>query len=240
MSSYPHDPIQAITFDVGGTLIEPWPSVGHIYADVAAKHGSNGLSVASLNHQFANAWRARQHFDYSRAGWAEIVDASFAGLVAVPPSHTFFEELCERFAQPNAWRVFEDVFPSLRSISERGLRLGIISNWDERLRPLLRHLRLESFFEVIVVSCEVGVCKPARAVFQRAVDALGLPPHAILHVGDSLKEDVAGARDAGLQSLLLKRGTGEDQLPENQIRSLAELCEQLLHPHSGIIAPPIE
>ena len=41
--------IRAVTFDVGGTLIEPWPSVGHVYAEVAAQHGWAGLSIEALN-----------------------------------------------------------------------------------------------------------------------------------------------------------------------------------------------
>ncbi len=41
--------IRAVTFDVGGTLIEPWPSVGHVYAEVAARHGVAAIDVATLN-----------------------------------------------------------------------------------------------------------------------------------------------------------------------------------------------
>src|SRR6266542_882226 len=53
---------QAVTFDVGGTLIEPWPSVGHVYADVAASHGLKDISADALNRQFAEAWRALKEF----------------------------------------------------------------------------------------------------------------------------------------------------------------------------------
>src|SRR5262249_44700851 len=49
--------VRAITFDVGGTLIQPWPSVGHIYAEVAAHHGRRDISVEALNRQFAAAWK---------------------------------------------------------------------------------------------------------------------------------------------------------------------------------------
>ena len=64
--------IQAVTFDVGGTLLEPWPSVGHVYAEVAQRHGLPGADAAKLAEQFAAAWRARRGFDYSRAAWSEL------------------------------------------------------------------------------------------------------------------------------------------------------------------------
>src|SRR5512133_1823564 len=62
--------LQAITFDVGGTLLEPWPSVGHVYAEVAARHGLPGLAPEALNRQFHAAWRALPEFHYTRAEWA--------------------------------------------------------------------------------------------------------------------------------------------------------------------------
>src|SRR5262245_28296146 len=131
--------MHAVTFDVGGTLIEPYPSVGHVYADMAAKHGMPELSPAELNRRFVVAWKSLAGFDYSREGWWRMVNATFAGLVRdqEAPSPAFFAALYDRFAEPIAWRVFDDVLPALESLTMRGLKLGLISNWDERLRPLL-------------------------------------------------------------------------------------------------------
>jgi putative hydrolase of the HAD superfamily len=199
-------PIQAVTFDVGGTLIEPWPSVGHIYASVAERHGWPGLSVETLDRQFAGAWRALENFRYTREEWAALVDATFQGLVGTPPSRTFFPELYECFAEAEAWRVFEDVVPVLKALRARKLKLGVISNWDERLLPLLRRLKLHDYFDAVTVSCDVGFAKPSPVIFERAARELALPPGAILHVGDSAAMDVAGARGAGLRATRLQRG----------------------------------
>jgi FMN phosphatase YigB (HAD superfamily) len=57
--------IRAVTFDVGGTLIEVWPSVGHVYAEVAAWHGVKGLSAELSDRRFAAAWRATRQFSHS-------------------------------------------------------------------------------------------------------------------------------------------------------------------------------
>ena len=64
------------------------------------------------------------------------------------------------------------MIPTLDALAARGLKLGVISNWDERLRPLLRRLKLAGYFETIVVSREVRASKPARAIFQHAVRRL--------------------------------------------------------------------
>jgi putative hydrolase of the HAD superfamily len=217
-------PIRAVTFDVGGTLIHVWPSVGHVYAEVAARHGVNGLSPALLDRRFAAAWRAAKQFSHSRSDWAGLVDATFRGLTDRPPSRTFFAELYVRFATPAAWRIFEDVVPTLKALAARGLKLGVISNWDERLRPLLKRLRLAPYFAVMVVSREVGCSKPSGAIFGHAVRKLGLPPEAVLHVGDDRSMDVRGARAAGLSALLLNRTARV--VRAGQIKSLRELCGQ--------------
>jgi len=197
--------IRAITFDVGGTLITPWPSVGHVYAEVAAQNGHSGISAEVLNQQFAAAWNALEGFQHTRLEWAQLVDASFYGLLDPPPSGTFFSSLYDRFAKPDAWHVFRDVAPALAKLKSSGFRLGVISNWDDRLRPLLRALKLDSFFETIVVSCEAGFPKPSCRIYQRAAKELGLQPEQVLHIGDSLEMDFQGAKAAGLQALLLQR-----------------------------------
>jgi putative hydrolase of the HAD superfamily len=214
--------IRAVSFDAGGTLIQVSPSVGHIYVEVAARHGVKGLSAALLNRRFAAAWRAAKRFSYSRSDWTKLVDATFRGLTDRPPSQTFFAKLYARFAEPDAWRVFGDVVSTLEALVARGLKLGVISNWDERLRPLLERLRVASYFEVIVVSREVGCAKPSCAIFEHAVQTLELPPAAVLHVGDDRLMDVGGAQAAGLSALLLNRTARAAK--EGRITSLEELC----------------
>lgn len=220
--------VRAVSFDAGGTLLEPWPSVGHIYAAVAAEHGRPGLAPEVLNRQFAAAWRAQPQFGHTRAEWAALVDQAFRGLVPLPPSESFFPALYERFDDPRSWRIYDDVRPALEELRARGLALALISNWDERLRPLLRRLDLEGYFKEIVVSCEEGCCKPAPQIFAAASARLGLPPAAILHVGDSRTMDVEGARAAGFQALWLRRAMRADSPPsQDEITSLSCLVERL-------------
>lgn len=201
--------IRAITFDVGGTLIEPWPSVGHVYAEVAGRFGVDGVAVETLNQRFATAWRAKLNFDYSQPAWLELVRQTFGEHARALPND-YFPALYERFAEPDAWRVYDDVVPALAELAGRSLRLAVISNWDDRLHVLLERLNLRSFFECVIVSCDAGCTKPSPQIFEAALRKLGLPAGSVLHIGDSLTEDVKGARTAGLRALHLDRaGHGE-------------------------------
>jgi len=217
--------VSAITFDVGGTLIEPWPSVGHVYSEIAARHGVKHVPPELLDSRFKVAWRAQRNFAHARAAWAELVDETFRGLCAEIPSETFFAALYDHFALPEAWRIFDDVLPTLESLAASGVRLGTISNWDERLRILLRRLQLEKYFEASAISCEVGLAKPSPVIFQRAAEAFGLPASSILHVGDSRELDFQGAESAGFQALLLQRNANPSGACV--IASLAELPAKL-------------
>jgi putative hydrolase of the HAD superfamily len=213
-------PIKAVTFDAGGTLIEPWPSVGHIYSRVAATHGIAGASPARLNQRFRIVWRQLSNFDYSRRAWRCVVNETFLGAGTPAPDRDCFDDLYRRFAQPDVWRVFRDVLPTLEALAGRGVRLGIISNWDERLRPLLGRLDLLRHFSEIVVSAEAGVTKPSRRIFELAARRLQVPRESVLHIGDSPSLDFRAARAAGLSSLLLRRGVAPGR---NRISSLLSL-----------------
>jgi len=197
--------IRAVSFDVGGTLIAPWPSVGHIYAEVAARHGWPEVSVETLNRNFARAWKALDQFTYTKPEWAALVKATFSGAIERPPAKRLFSELYERFAQPTAWKTYDDVFPVLDRLKGYGLKLAVISNWDRRLPPLLRRLALHDYFDAIVVSCYARYAKPAPEIFRLAARKLSLSTQSILHVGDSREMDFLGARNAGLKALLLER-----------------------------------
>ncbi|MSU61575.1 MAG: HAD family hydrolase [Pedosphaera sp.] len=215
-----HD-IRAVTFDVGGTLMDPWPSVGHVYAEIAARHGFTGLEPENLTRQFVRAWRSKTSFDYTRAAWAEVVSKTFEQHAEPGRQMPFFDELYERFAEPGVWRVYEDVLPAIEMLIERGVELGLVSNWDERLRPLLRKLKLGRYFRVIIISQEIGFYKPSSVIFHEAARKFTCPASGVLHIGDSEMEDVQGARRAGLQALLLDRRSANPA--PGSISSLREL-----------------
>ncbi len=88
-------------------------------------------------------------------------------------------------------------------------------------------LKIEHWFDAIVISGETRVAKPDRAAFRLALDALALEPAEVWHIGDSLTKDVAGAKGAGLTAVWLNRNGvarhGSDPEADLEIRSLTEL-----------------
>jgi putative hydrolase of the HAD superfamily len=217
--------IRAVTFDAGGTLLEPWPSVGVVYAEAARTAGFGDFVPLELEARFRAAWQVRGAFDYSVGAWGNLVRQTFLGLTPEAGNPKLLAALWKCFAAPSAWRVFPDVLPSLTALRGRGLRLAVVSNWDERLPPLLAAIGLADFFEFILPSIAAPATKPDPRIFAMAALKLQLPPSAILHVGDSQPEDVAGAQGAGFGALLLdRRATGRNSAV---LGSLAELASRV-------------
>jgi putative hydrolase of the HAD superfamily len=115
---------------------------------------------------------------------------------------------------------FPDVLPALDVL--RGHVLIVVSNWDCSLADWLGPAGLLEHVQAVVTSAEVGVGKPGRAIFERALAIAGVEPGEAVHVGDSLENDVAGARAAGIRPVLVARDGGAPAGVES-IRSLAEL-----------------
>jgi putative hydrolase of the HAD superfamily len=118
--------------------------------------------------------------------------------------------------------AFEDAPEALAELRERGLGLVVASNWDCSLPEWLERAGLLELVDGVVSSAVAGASKPDRAVFARALELAGAEPEEALHVGDSVENDVEGARAAGLRALLLAR-EGEAPAGVEAIRSLAEL-----------------
>lgn len=216
--------VRAVSFDVGGTLLEPWPSVGEVYADTLERVTRARVDPAKLTEGFVQAWNQRGAFDYTKDGWRQLVVATFRNAKAPEVDDELFDALYQRFESPNVWRMFPDAALALEMLSDLGVPLIIVSNWDERLRSLLEAMELVDGFASILISCEVGSQKPAPELFRAAVDSIGLAPEEVLHIGDSKTEDLEGARAAGLEARLLDRDAGPDGFDsETTISDLAEM-----------------
>lgn len=198
--------VAAVSFDAGGTLLAPWPSVGAVYARIAGGHGAAQLDPRLLDDRFAVVWRrGRGRFAFTRDAWRELVAEAFAGVHAVGRDPEFFAELYEHFATAGPWRVFDDVAPTLAGLRRLGVRLAVTSNWDDRLPEVLRATGLARYFEVVTASGVAGVHKPDPALFRVTADQLGVAPATLLHVGDDETADFDGARVAGCQAVLVRR-----------------------------------
>ncbi len=131
-----------------------------------------------------------------------------------------------------AHRLFDDAAPAIGALRSRGMGLGLISNGaSDTQREKLQTLEIEQWFDVVIISGEIGAAKPDPAPFVAAVEALGVPAGEVWHVGDDLEADVGGANAAGLVSVWLNRDRRSrqpgDPGPAYEIRSLADLSSAL-------------
>jgi putative hydrolase of the HAD superfamily len=208
--------IEAVTFDVTHTLVH-CPRLGEIYSEVLGRHGVEVAPAEALR-LIGLVWREmacsadpsrdrfNAHPEGARGWWQRFLTRFCEHLEAPPPSRFAAAELFHRFGSAEAWEVYPEVPEVLDALRARGLRLGVISNWDMRLPELLRQLDLARRLDVLTTSSGVGVEKPDSRIFRRALRDLGVEPRAALHVGDSRLEDLEGAIAAGMRALLLVRG----------------------------------
>jgi putative hydrolase of the HAD superfamily len=100
-------------------------------------------------------------------------------------------------------RVVPGVPEALGALAARGIRLGVISNWDDTLDDILARKGLRTFFDAVIVSTALGEAKPSRAIFEHALRTMGVTASEAWHVGDDALADAAGATRAGLTAVLL-------------------------------------
>jgi len=111
----------------------------------------------------------------------------------------------------------------LTRLREEGFELGIVSNFDTRLFPVIRGLGIDRLFDTVTIASLSRAAKPAAKIFEIALEKHAIDPDEAIHVGDSVRDDLEGAMKAGLTGVLLDR-TGRAQRAEGHvIRTLEEL-----------------
>lgn len=191
-------PIRALFVDAANTLLKPREPVGLTYARRARAHGHEADPV-EVHHRFraAMALAAPIPGDVDgRRFWRPIV----AQAVGVDDD-ALFEDLYAWYAEPRAWWVDVAALRTLGACARGGVRLGILSNWDTRLRGLYTRLALDRMFSTLICSSEVDAEKPDPAIFLIACEVVGVRPGEAVHVGDDPVRDVEGATRAGLTGL---------------------------------------
>ena len=218
----------AIIFDVGGTLLEAENP------QLVALRGSEETAAvdpvrfaSAVESVVAEWWAAggRAAEQDLAATWSEHYRRALVHLGFEGDSGGAAERLEARFLT-TGWRVYADVLPALSLLRRFELPLGIVSNWPPTLEATLERAALRQFFDVVVSSGETGFAKPRPEIFQVAAERLGLDAEGIWYIGDSMHDDVVGARGAGMVPLLLDRRERHVTHPE-RLRGLDEIAARL-------------
>lgn len=235
----PYSHVQAISFDAGGTLISPQPSVGAVYAEVLARHRVT-IQAFALDVRFKEAFQrirknpsVRVSEASERAYWREVVAYTIKPFYRGEHFELIFNDLYAAFSSALRWRLEPGAADILDALRSAGYRLVLLSNSDARFRNVFSEMRLLQHFDAFLLSSEIGYEKPDPRAFAAAEAALGLPPEAFLHIGDSTRNDVMGAFEAGWQSIQYLPTQAPE--PGLRIQQLSELKQMLPVRHRGQI-----
>jgi putative hydrolase of the HAD superfamily len=233
--------IKVVTFDARGTLLKVRFPVGETYAAVARRHGAD-LSTAAIEAAFFTVFPSMpplafppmhdgQLRDRERGWWRTLVDRVVESAdQRVDDFEAFFTELYSLYRGAQGWKPYREAASVLCLLRSAGYKLGVVSNFDSRIEEVLVALNMSIWFDSVVFSSRAGVAKPGAGIFERALAELDVKAAQALHVGDSLRKDWQGARDIGMNAVLLDRAgryAGHTPADCDVIASLEAVLERL-------------
>jgi len=124
--------------------------------------------------------------------------------------------------------LFDDVLSTLKTLKERKLILGLLTNASKEMISIYRKLGLEPYLDFVVTSEEVGSDKPHPPIFLKALEKAKVKASEAVHVGDQYQVDIVGARGVGISPILLDRYNYHTKVTDcPHIHTLPELVEYI-------------
>ena len=209
----PYD-ARAVLFDAGATLLLPTEGVPDVYLREAEAVGAAPDPVAFRAH-LAARWTVLRGAPVAaaalhtceadeRAMWPRFTAEVAAPFPDLAARHgEWLERLVTWFDGADAWTPAPGAVPLLQGLRSADIRVGIVSNWHSALHGILDGVGLRPLVDFVIVSSEHGWRKPHPSIFEAALEAAATQPEETVHVGDALRDDVAGAILAGIRPILV-------------------------------------
>jgi len=215
--------IEGVTFDWWHTIAEtPWPDWDDrmkVLRIETIEGALEGEGVVVSREDLARAYE--RHTELLVSSWRKHVDLTaeeqvqaflgFAGVdgygdgLLVPVERAFGRAL-----ETSLPVLYPHLAQTLAHLRKAGYRIGLVSNtgrtWGRYLRPIQDELGVGKYFDVRVFSDEVRARKPDRRIFARALERLHLEPEEVVHIGDDVEADVAGAKGMGMRAVWFNTG----------------------------------
>jgi putative hydrolase of the HAD superfamily len=208
--------IEAVFFDMGGTLAYGEPNPWEIFIQTCERHGFT-VTITEINEVKAGVdavYKSRQFL--TREGLQTHPIDRYRRILeglGVEHAHETATEVQETLNRRGRVHLYPEVMDLLLSLREREMYLGIISNTVATLEEGCRRLGIWEYFDLILAS-DLLRSKPDEMMFRLAIAESDLPAISCLHVGDSYRADYLGAKGVGMRAVLLDReGTSEHDCP---------------------------
>jgi putative hydrolase of the HAD superfamily len=223
---------RAVFFDAGETLVHPHPTFPDLFSKVLAREGYDVDAevirerIHIVSDRFAHAAETNELWtttpERSRAFWHDVYGIFFREL-GISDANGLIDTVYAEFTDLANYALFEDVVPMLRRLRNAGLRLGVISNFEEWLERLLDQLGVGEYFDVRVISGVEGMEKPDPRIFELAMSRAGVDAGSSVHVGESPTFDVEPAAALGMLPVLIDRRERFPDAAGTRITSMQEL-----------------
>ncbi|NXF95463.1 HDHD3 protein, partial [Eubucco bourcierii] len=229
--------LRLLTWDVKDTLLRLRQPLGESYAAEARAHGVQ-VPPDTLSRSFREAYeeQSRRFPNYgrgqglgSRQWWGDVVKQTFrlSGVHDDRVLTAMAEQLYHDFCSARSWELMPGASETLRQCHQRGFRMGVVSNFDQRLETILCHCGLRHHFDFVLSSEAAGFAKPDGRIFQQALSLAGVPPGLAAHVGDDYARDYRAARALGMHSFLLCSGEQPEVPSEHVLPTLSHLLARI-------------
>jgi len=229
--------IRAVTFDFGGTL-----ATGKLDVETYREGLLNylhslgyGISGASLREAISGMLSKLERVQAKNLELKfEEVYAGVLSKLDIPPREEFVDHIYQLYSEnfhseivPGAERVLE--------VLHTKYKLAVVSNATSNLcRRILKENGLDKFFQVIVISRDLGIRKPDPRIFRYTLEKLQVKPDEAVHMGDSVEEDIIGAKRTGMRAIWIKdedeENSGEADRVIHAITELPRTIESLSKP----------
>jgi len=227
---------RVVSFDIWNTLLD----LNKFYELVSVKLADlTGRSMSDVRIAIVEAYKQALDARLSGVFKRPVYDSAlfFAERIGVSVEDLFKAVVKAVEDGASANLSYEDSQPALRELKRRGFLVALLGNvmfWPGMVtRILLNKCGLLDYVDISLFGDEVGVQKPDREVFVELASKAGVKLEEIVHVGDSLVNDFAGALLAGVGAILVKRGfekpvvkLGERAFVVNSLLSILDVLEK--------------
>jgi HAD superfamily hydrolase (TIGR01662 family) len=199
--------LKAVLFDVDFTLARPGPELGpEGYVRAGARYGLRLDPVRYEAARDAALVDLRRHpeLEHDDEIWFRFTERIVRGMGGEADSaYACAVEITRGWERHENFELYDDVADVLAVLRGAGLRIGLVSNSARDVREFARHHGLD--VDAGISSFHHGRTKPHASIFRAVLDLLGVEPPEAAMVGDTIADDVEGARALGMRAILLDR-----------------------------------